>query len=63
MTHEQTLPVMTFSALLYERDVELYAKWYHNRYVDPYYPKALTAAEKDVLWCVATQAREVTTLH
>lgn len=45
-------PVTTFHELLHERDKGLYYKWlYHGK---------LTASEKDIIQCVAIQARAVT---
>lgn len=46
------LPMKTFCKLLHERDKALYYKWA--------YRGVLTAAEKDVIWCVGQQARRIT---
>lgn len=56
------LPMKTFEEILLARNPELYQKWLHNRIAVPYgaSSKDLTAAEKDVIWCVGQQARRIT---
>lgn len=61
ITMQTELPLKTFEELLISRDEGLYRKWLHNRIAVPYgaSPVNLTAAEKDVLWCVGQQARRI----